>query len=255
MELNDFTYFYPEKPRLAQVNQALIDSLDSSPDWVAEPKYNGSRLQLHHMPTGEFQVWRKIPRFLTPLEQEKLLAPLQGSDHPVKVRNLALLRLMLDSGLRVSEALALQQCDLDLETGRLVVRNGKGSKDRGIWIGEETLSLVKRWARHQGRQGNGLIFTTRKGGKMSRHYVLALLYRLSKEAGLGKKAHPHMLRHTFATDLLRETKNLRLVQKALGHADLSTTQIYTHIVDDELESAMKGLRRGKNDSGRTGKNS
>jgi integrase/recombinase XerD len=171
------------------------------------------------------------------------------------VRNLALLRLMLDSGLRVSEALALQQRDLDFETGRLVVRNGKGSKDRGIWIGEETLSLVKRWARHQGRQGNGLIFTTRQGGKMSRHYVLALLYRLSKSAGLAKKAHPHMLRHTFATDLLRETKNLRLVQKALGHADLSTTQIYTHIVDDELELAMKGLRRGKNDSRRTGKNS
>jgi integrase/recombinase XerD len=187
---------------------------------------------------------RKIPRFLTHGEQDKLLGPLKGSDHPIKVRNLALLRLMLDSGLRVSEALALQQHDLDFETGRLVVRNGKGSKDRGIWVGSETLSLVKKWTRYQGQE-NGLLFTTRKGGKMSRHYVLAMIYRLSKSAGIGKRAHPHMLRHTFATDLLRQTKNLRLVQKALGHADLSTTQIYTHIVDDELESAMKGLRRGR----------
>jgi len=189
---------------------------------------------------------KKIPEILTQAEQDKLLAPLKDSNHPIKVRNLALLRLMLDSGLRVSEALALKQRDLDLETGRLMVRNGKGSKDRGLWINGETLQLLNRWIRSLNRSSqNGHIFITRDGGKMSRHYVLAMIYRLSKQAGLGKRAHPHMLRHSFATDLLRQTKNLRLVQKALGHANLSTTQIYTHIVDDELEEAMKGLRKGQ----------
>ena len=189
---------------------------------------------------------KKIPEILTQAEQDRLLAPLKDSNHPIKVRNLALLRLMLDSGLRVSEALALKQRDLDLETGRLMVRNGKGSKDRGLWINGETLQLLNRWIRSLNRSSqNGHIFITRDGGKMSRHYVLAMIYRLSKQAGLGKRAHPHMLRHSFATDLLRQTKNLRLVQKALGHANLSTTQIYTHIVDDELEEAMKGLRKGQ----------
>jgi site-specific recombinase XerD len=187
---------------------------------------------------------KKIPEILTRAEQDRLLAPLKDSNHPIKVRNLALLRLMLDSGLRVSEALALRQRDLDLETGQLMVRDGKGSKDRGLWINGETLQLLKRWIRSLNRPApNDHIFITRNGGKMSRHYVLAMIYRLSKQAGLGKRAHPHMLRHSFATDLLRQTKNLRLVQKALGHANLSTTQIYTHIVDEELEEAMKGLRR------------
>jgi integrase/recombinase XerD len=75
-------------------------------------------------------------------------------------------------------------------------------------------------------------------------YLRCMVKRLAKQAGIDKDVHPHMLRHTFATDLLRQTKNLRLAQKALGHAQITSTQIYTHIVDDELEEALKTFRAG-----------
>jgi site-specific recombinase XerD len=183
---------------------------------------------------------RKIPKVLSTQEQDRLLAPLRDSDRPIKLRNLALLRLMLDAGLRVSEAAGLRQDDLDLDTGYLLV-HGKGRKQRGVWVNGETLRLLKKYlATLNGRFSNGWLFCTRGGHRISRHYVYALLKRLGKQAGL--KVYPHLLRHSFATDLLRQTKNLRLVQKALGHANITTTTIYAHICDDELEKAMKGLR-------------
>jgi integrase/recombinase XerD len=86
------------------------------------------------------------------------------------------------------------------------------------------------------------VFTTLKGTPVSDRYVQKMVTRLSEKAGIEKNVHPHVLRHTFATDLYRETGKIRLVQKALGHADLSTTMIYTHIVDDELEIALKSFR-------------
>ena len=88
-----------------------------------------------------------------------------------------------------------------------------------------------------------LLFTTLEGKLLSDRYLRVMVKRYGTKAGVLKDVHPHTLRHTFATDLYRETKNIRLVQKALGHADLSTTMIYTHIVDDELEDALKTFRR------------
>jgi len=86
------------------------------------------------------------------------------------------------------------------------------------------------------------LFTTRNGDPVSHRYVQKMVDNYSEKAGIDKNVHPHTLRHTFATDLYRETGKIRLVQKALGHADLSTTMIYTHIVDEELEGAMKSFR-------------
>ena len=80
------------------------------------------------------------------------------------------------------------------------------------------------------------------GNKMNPRYIQDMVKRYAKKAGINKDISPHTLRHTFATDLLRETKNIRLVQKALGHSDISTTMVYTHIVDEELEGALKNLR-------------
>jgi site-specific recombinase XerD len=185
---------------------------------------------------------RKIPEVMDQAEQLLLLAPLRGSKAPTKIRNLALLRLMLDSGLRASEALALRTGDLNMDSGQLIVRNGKGGKDRALWIGQATVKLVSKWLLIAPARKNNLIFTTLKGGKISRIYLWKMVNRLAKKAGLSKKIHPHTLRHCFASDLLRDSKNLRLVQKALGHSQITTTQIYTHIVDDELEEAMKCLR-------------
>jgi len=153
---------------------------------------------------------------------------------------------MLDTGLRLSEACSLKWNDIDLNTGKLMVRQGKGHKDRSLWIGEEDLELLRTWRERQAKDVTGNpahIFTTLAGKEVSPRYVQAMVARLAAKAGIQKNVHPHTLRHSFATDLYRETSKIRLVQKALGHADLSTTMIYTHVFDEELEDALKSFRQ------------
>lgn len=186
-----------------------------------------------------------IPEVLTEVEQEALLAQ-PNPRYPTGERNRTLLRLMLDTGLRLAEATALQWRDIDLTTGKLVVRQGKGAKDRALWLGEIDLEMLRSWRDRQARDMAGdheRVFTTLEGQPVSPRYVQQMVKRYSLRAGITKDVHPHTLRHSFATDLYRETKNIRLTQKALGHSNLSTTQIYTHVVDDELESALRSFRR------------
>lgn len=193
---------------------------------------------------------RRIPEVLTPEEQEALLAQ-PDRRKPVGERNWLIMRLMLDAGLRLSEVINLRWNDVDLATGMLHVKLGKGGKDRILWLNEGVLVALKRWKERQrellGREADH-VFTTlgRRGSKgkpLCPRYIQQMVTRYAENAGIKKRVHPHTLRHTFATDLLRATKNIRLVQRALGHADLSTTQVYTHIVDEELENALKNLRK------------
>lgn len=202
---------------------------------------------------------RKIPNVLLAAEQEAILNQFRprkaikpGTALPGRptstlrqLRDLCLIRLMLNAGLRCSEVLKLRRRDVELTTGRLWVRNGKGGKDRVLWLCDADVALLTAYLDAQGGdyQSDSLIFRNLKGGPLQGRYVRAMLDRVGKAAGIPKAVHPHTLRHTFATDLLKATKNLRLVQKALGHARVETTTIYTHIVDDELEDAMKNFRR------------
>jgi site-specific recombinase XerD len=156
-----------------------------------------------------------------------------------------MLRLMLDTGLRLSEAIALRWKDIDLTSGKVMVRQGKGAKDRTLWTGEDNLSALAKWRDRQARECSGNpagVFTTKEGGELDPRYVQRMVKRYAVKAKIEKDVHPHTLRHSFATDLYRETTNIRLTQKALGHAHLSTTEIYTHIVDEELEGALKSFR-------------
>jgi site-specific recombinase XerD len=187
----------------------------------------------------------RIPEVLTATEQEALLAQ-PNPRYPTGERNRTLLRLMLDTGLRLSEATALRWRDIDLATGKLTVRQGKGSKDRTLWITDEDLEMLRSWRQRQARDVSGgceFIFTTLAGTAVSSRYVQQMVKRYAARAGIEKNIHPHTLRHSFATDLYRQTTNIRLTQKALGHANLATTQIYTHIVDEELEGALRSFRR------------
>ena len=154
-------------------------------------------------------------------------------------RNLIMLKLMLNSGLRSHEVCELRVKDLTLPAGKLLVR-GKGGRQRIIWLGPNDLTDLLGYIRDAAPAG--LIFQTGHRQKIDTRFLRTILSRIGSRSGL-KRVHPHLLRHTFATDLLRETKNLPLVQKALGHSDIGTTQIYLHIVDDELEAAMKGFRQ------------
>ncbi len=207
---------------------------------------------------------RKIPDVLLPGEQKLILDQLHAlpegeatnegdccrppgrpASALTRLRDLCLVRLMLNSGLRCSEALHLRRRDLEPSTGKLWVRQGKGKKDRGVWLCEADVNLLAGYMADQGGPED-LIFTNLKGGPLSSRYVRWMVGEVARAAGVDNKdVHPHTLRHSFATDLLRNTKNLRLVQKALGHENLSTTQIYCHICDDELENAMKTFRNGK----------
>ena len=182
----------------------------------------------------------KLPEILTQEEQVALLAQ-PNKRCSTGLRNYCIMRIMLDVGLRSSEVIKLSIKDINWTTGRLKVQQGKGQKDRMLWINEELLEELGEWREKRPVQSDSL-FATLEGKAINPRYLRAMIKRLGRKSGIAKDVHPHMLRHSFETDLYRETKNIRLVQKALGHADLSTTMIYTHIVDDELEDALKTFR-------------
>jgi site-specific recombinase XerD len=119
------------------------------------------------------------------------------------------------------------------------VKRGKGDKDRIVWLNEDDLDILRAWKGK--RPLSEPFFTTLDGKRINDRYLREMIKRRARKAGITKDVHPHTLRHAFATDLYRDTRNIRLVQKALRHSDLSTTMVYTHIHDQELESAMKSF--------------
>jgi site-specific recombinase XerD len=185
-------------------------------------------------------VPKKLPRVLTDDEAHRLV-DVFNLRYDAGVKNRCLVRLMLEAGLRVSEAVSLRPAALDMQSCRLVVKDGKGGKDRVLWISEDLRDLVGRWKAC--RPESTWLFPTRTAKKTSPRSVRRTVKTYAHKAAIvnADEISPHTLRHTFATRLLRRTGNIRMVQKALGHSDLSTTMLYTHIVDDELEDAMKNM--------------
>ncbi len=180
---------------------------------------------------------RKLPATLSESEVERLLAAAGGSD-PRALRDRAILELFYSSGLRVSELakLALQQ--VDLENGFLRVF-GKGAKERVVPVGGQARTAVLNYlaaGRPQfvkGRTGSAL-FLNQRGGSFSRMGLWLIVQQYAKRAGLAKKVKPHALRHSFATHLLTGGADLRAIQEMLGHASISTTQIYTAVEPQRL---------------------
>ena len=187
---------------------------------------------------------RKIPEVLT-IEEQKQLLNIFNIRYFNSRRNKVMIELFLCTGLRLSEMLDLQWKDINLMSGQLKVVQGKGKKDRILWINEDMLNILRNWKIEQSNKYGvvDLVFCSRNKKRLDDKGIRKMIETYSIKAGINKHITPHTLRHTYATDLLRETKNIRLVQKALGHADLSTTMIYTHIVDDEYEDALKNFRR------------
>jgi len=186
---------------------------------------------------------RRLPTTLTTAERLALLAA-PRLRAPTGHRDLCMLTLMLNAGLRASEVLHLHVHDIDWTSGQLVVREGKGKRDRMLWLNEADLELLRAWKARR-PIATALLFTTLHGTPVKDRDLRAMVKRRARKVGIPKDVHPHMLRHTFATDLYRVTKDIRLVQKTLGHTDLSTTMIYTHVVDDAVAHAMRSLRQGE----------
>ena len=181
---------------------------------------------------------RKLPHVLSQAEVGKLLDSAKGSD-PIAVRDRALLEVMYGCGLRASEAIGLEVGDADLRHG-FVRPHGKGSKDRVVPLGREASRALERYLR-SGRPElvNGdperKLFVNFRGGALSRQGLYKIIQRHAKAAGLADKMSPHTLRHTFATHLLSGGCDLRSVQEMLGHADVATTQLYTHLSRERIK--------------------
>jgi len=188
-------------------------------------------------------VPKRLPVTLTEEEQRALLAQ-PNPRYPTGERNRLLMKLMLDTGLRLAEATALEWKHVDLGIARLLVEQGKGARDRVLWLGDSLIEALEQWRARQAVvcQMPAHVFTTLKGHQLKHRYVQEMVRRYAKRAGIGKRVSPHVLRHSLATDLYRQTGNIRLVQKALGHSDLSTTMIYTHVYDSEVKAALRSLR-------------
>lgn len=186
---------------------------------------------------------RKIPEILTEEEQEQLIS-IFNIRYFNSFRNRTMIKLFLASGLRLSEMINLKWKSINLMTGQLKVVEGKGSKDRILWISESIVEELRIWKEKQSEKLGicELVFTTNTKNKLDDRNIRRMVNQYSIKAGINKNVSPHTFRHTYASDLLRSTKNIRLVQKALGHEDLSTTMIYTHITDEEFENALKNLR-------------
>ena len=182
------------------------------------------------------QRFSYLPKFLTEDEIDRLLAAPNIST-PEGIRDRAVLEVMYASGLRVSELVALKQADVDLLAG-LLVCHGKGSKERRVPLGKSSIHWLQQYAAVKagyGKQSFPNVFLHR-GKPFTRHIAWAMIKRHAERAGI-KNVSPHTLRHSFATHLLQRGADSRSVQALLGHSDISTTQIYTHMTDVHLRSA------------------
>ncbi len=181
---------------------------------------------------------RPLPKSITEASVEKLLAA--PPDTTLGLRDRAMLETMYASGLRVSELVELALNELDLTTG-LVRVTGKGGKERIVPLGDEAMSRLGDYLKGArpsllGEHKSGAVFLTRRGQPMTRQAFWQLIKRYSSAAGIDSSLSPHSLRHAFATHLLNHGADLRSVQMLLGHADLSTTQIYTHVAKARLQT-------------------
>jgi integrase/recombinase XerD len=195
---------------------------------------------------------RRLPDVLTVAQVERLLAVVRGRE-PRALRDRAILEILYGCGLRVSELCGLDILDLDQGERTLRVR-GKGSKTRVVPLGQPALAALLDWL-GTGRgallqRPTPAVFLNARGGRLGRISVWSLLKRCAREAGLAEQVSPHTLRHSYATHLLEGGCDLRIVQELLGHADITTTEIYTHVDRSFVWEAYRGAHPRARGSGR-----
>ncbi|MFC6670119.1 site-specific tyrosine recombinase XerD [Marinobacterium aestuariivivens] len=181
---------------------------------------------------------RPLPKTLTEEDVERLLAA-PAPDEPLGLRDRAMLEVLYATGVRVSELVGLTRGQLNLRQGLIRVF-GKGSKERLVPLGEEAADWLQRYLQQArpllAQAGSEVLFPSRLGQQMARQTFWHRIKRHALEAGIDKPLSPHVLRHAFATHLVNHGADLRVVQMLLGHSDLSTTQIYTHVARQRLQS-------------------
>ncbi|WP_288268540.1 site-specific tyrosine recombinase/integron integrase [uncultured Methanobrevibacter sp.] len=191
---------------------------------------------------------KSLPKSLNEHEVEKLISSVDGDREDTnlqkftKMRNKVILAVLYSSGLRISELLNLKINDIDFETRTMRIR-GKGDKDRIVLFDEECRNLLEEYLKLK-NPDNPLLIYNNKGNKLSSRYVEMMIKKYAKRAGIKKKVTPHVLRHSFATHLLKHGVDIRIIQQLLGHASLSTTQIYTSV---DMESVKDIYDKARGD--------
>ncbi len=244
-------------------HQFTADDLRAYVDWLSQEKGLQSRSIARHITTlrnlhkfllaqnaiendpTEFlaspKQWATIPKFLNTAEIAQLLdAP--PANEPVGLRDRAMLQLLYASGLRVSELCNVQLSDLERNMGVIRV-TGKGNKQRLVPVGMSALQAIEDYQENGRpsilkRRSSKYLFVTARGGKLTRQGFWKLLGLYGLKVGIARALTPHVIRHSFATHLLEGGADLRSVQSMLGHADISTTQIYTHVVRSRLRQTI-----------------
>ncbi|WP_305044915.1 tyrosine-type recombinase/integrase [Geoalkalibacter sp.] len=208
--------------------------------WAAEAGVvddNPARsIRMHRLP-------RKLPVFLTTAEKKRLLKELKGRTDFSVLRDRAMIEVLLGTGIRLGELAALDMDDIDLDAKHLRVR-AKGNVPQVKFIKTDLRTLLRRYLaerRRHGRPEMEALFLSNRDGRLCQRQIANRLAHWLRKAGIEKELTPHGLRHTFATHLYSATNDLLVVQRALGHRDVSTTQIYTHLVDGQLEEALERL--------------
>ena len=198
---------------------------------------------------------KKLPIVLEPEEAQGLLS-IPNKRYITGIRNKAILALMLNLGLRVSEVVNLKPGDLNLTKRKLRIVNGKGGVDRDLIIPVYTAEILKEWKKAKPKnsryffttikdKNQGNRFDSSKGSQLSVRYIQFMVKRYGERAGINKDITPHTLRHTFATDFIRQGQNVMKLKKILGHSDISTTQIYVTLANKDIEEAMNGFKEFK----------
>jgi integrase/recombinase XerD len=187
------------------------------------------------------KAWKALPRYLSAQDVDRLLGAPDVAT-AAGIRDRALIELLYATGLRVSELVGLRPADVNLEASYLTC-TGKGSKQRVVPIGDEAAFWVRRYVRESraallGRRKSARLFVSARGGGagLTRVGFWKILRTYARQAGLRAPISPHVLRHSFATHLLERGADLRAIQTMLGHADLSTTQIYTHVLERRMRA-------------------
>ncbi len=191
------------------------------------------------------KLWRILPDFLSPEEVDAFLAVhSERSDDPLELRNRAILELFYASGLRVSEVANLPMGAVDFDNG-LVRVTGKGSKTRIVPVGKIALKVLTRYLAEarpvlaEKIPTAKALFLSRNARTLNREWIWDLVKKTALAAGITKNVHPHTLRHSFASHLLENGADLRVIQEMLGHADIATTEIYTHVDRSRLTALHK----------------
>lgn len=185
---------------------------------------------------------RKEPAFLSNMERRKLLKTIRATIGDLALRDNAMISTMLLAGIRVDALVKLDIENVNLDDKKLTIRT-KGDKIFKVFINSQLRCILKKYLRLRKKQPTGCeaLFLSNRLTRITSRQVSFRLQHWLSIAGITKVISPHSLRHTFATELLQKTQNLRIVQKALGHEYLETTRIYTHILDEEMEDALELL--------------